>query len=74
MSSIDRRGKLDETPFSYQVNKEGKVFIAWQGKQVLILKGKQAEKFTSKIAALTEHDAQLLMAKLTGNFKRGNER
>lgn len=73
MSEIDKRGILDEEVFSYRLTKQGKVFIYWQGKQVLTLKDKQAQNFSSKIAGLAHKEAQLLMAKLTGNFKRGNE-
>jgi hypothetical protein len=39
-----------------------------------MLKGKQAEKFIRQISGLEGKDAQLVMAKITGNFKRGNER
>lgn len=70
----DSRNLLDEEPFAYRPGKDGKVFISWQGKQVLILKGKQAETFLRKIDGLAGKDAQLVMAKVTGNFKRGNER
>jgi hypothetical protein len=65
---------MDEELFAYRANKEGKVFISWHGKQVMILKGMQAQKFLAQIEPLADHEAQLVMAKLTGNFKRGNER
>lgn len=39
-----------------------------------ILKGKEARRFVGKIADLNHKEAQLIMAKETGNFKRGNER
>jgi ribonuclease HIII len=73
MSEIDKRNRLDQEVFSYRVNKDHKVTIYWYGKQVMILKGKNAEKFIQKIASLDDKSAQLLMAKVTGNFKRGNE-
>jgi hypothetical protein len=71
---IDKRNKLDEEVFSYRVSKEGKVSIYWHSKQVMILKGQQAQKFIAKIANLDGVAAQLTMAKITGNFKHGNER
>jgi hypothetical protein len=40
----------------------------------MILKGQQARKFVDKITPLDGKAAQLLMAKITGNFKHGNER
>ncbi|MDV6375995.1 hypothetical protein [Deinococcus arenicola] len=33
-----------------------------------------AERFLKRVAGLEDHAAQLLMARATGNFKRGNER
>lgn len=40
----------------------------------MILKGKESEKFLAKISKADSMEAQLLMAKITGNFKHGNER
>ena len=74
MSEVDKRNRLDEEVFSYRLNQEGKVFLFWHGRQVKILKGKEAEKFLRRIAGLADKEAQLVMAKVTGNFKRGNER
>jgi hypothetical protein len=74
MSEVDRRDRLDDGVFSYRATKDGVVQISWYGKHVMTLKGPQARKFLAKIADLSEKDAQLAMAKLTGNFKRGNER
>ncbi len=71
---IDQRNVFAEAVFTCQQNKDGKVFIFWHGKQVMILKAKAAQKFLTKIAGLDERQTQLVMAKLTGNFKHGNER
>lgn len=70
---VDRRGVLDEEVFSYRTSRD-KVFLFWYSKQVMILKGEQAAKFLRKIEPLEGKAAQLVMAKITGNFKRGNER
>ncbi|MEO7911169.1 MAG: hypothetical protein ABIV47_16110 [Roseiflexaceae bacterium] len=72
-ANIDKRGRLDEEIFSYRESKD-KVFIFWYKKQVMILKAQQARKFLDKIADLDGKQAQLVMAKITGNFKHGNER
>ncbi|HDX9627391.1 TPA: ABC transporter ATP-binding protein [Bacillus cereus] len=41
----------------------------------MILKGNDAKKFLYKINhAHNDTEKQLIMAKVTGNFKRGNER
>ena len=74
MPEVDKRNILDDEVFTYQEGKDNKVFIFWHGKQVKILKGKAAQKFMAKITGLEHKEAQLVMAKATGNFKRGNER
>ncbi|WP_137789398.1 hypothetical protein [Bacillus sp. E(2018)] len=75
MEHIDKRNRLEEKPFSYRETKGQNVFVDYYGKQVKILRGKEAEKFLHRIrAAESEMAEQLIMAKITGNFKRGNER
>ena len=75
MNFIDKRNRLGEEPFKYRVSKDNMVFLDYYGKQVKILKGKEAEKFLKRIhAAEDTTEEQLIMAKITGNFKRGNER
>ena len=65
---------MDKNIFTYQATKSGKVFLFWGGKRIKVLDGEAAQKFLAKIDGLDEADAQLVMAKETGNFKRGNER
>lgn len=74
MNSIDKRGKLKEEPFTFRITKEGRVFIHWHGKQVMILKDSAADKFKSAIAKAGAEQAQLIMARVTGHFKHENER
>jgi len=74
MDAIDKRNVLDNEVFTYQISKDKKVFIYWSGKQVMVIKGKEAQKFIGKIIGLDDKGVQLVMAKVTGNFKRGNER
>jgi hypothetical protein len=74
MSDIDKRGRLEALDFSYLKTKDGKVFLRYEGDTVKTLSGKQAQKFLSQIESLEGTDAQLVMARVTGNFKRGNER
>jgi len=71
---IDKRRILDDEIFSYSISKDNKVFISYEGKQVTTLNGKNAEKFIAKIDGAVGKDTQLIMAKVTGNFKRGNEK
>ena len=72
--SVDKRGVLDEEIFDFKVTKDKKVFISWHGKQVTILSGKKAEKFISDIEKAEGKETQLVMARVTGHFKHGNER
>ena len=71
---IDKRNILDNEPFSYQVTKENLVFLFWYHRHIKTLQGKAAQSFLAKITEADQKAAQLLMAKATGNFKRGNER
>lgn len=74
MNNIDKRDRLKEEPFSYKVSKDNKIFIFWCEKQVIILKGKESEKFLAKVEKADTIESQLIMAKITGNFKHGNEK
>ena len=72
--AVDKRNILGEEVFTYRVTKDNKVFISYEGKQVTTLSGKKAEDFIGKIQNAEGKRAQLIMAKATGNFKRGNEK
>lgn len=74
MKEINAEEKFTEEVFTYKTSKDNKIFIFWFGKQVMILKGKESEKFLSRISGADFQEAQLMMAKITGNFKRGNEK
>ena len=65
---------LKEKPFSYRERKDGTVALYWKRIPATTLGGKLAENFLAAAAAAGEDELQLLMAKATGNFKRGNER
>jgi hypothetical protein len=60
--------------FSWQTAKEGRVRISWRGRVVMTLTGAPAARFLRDAEGADEEAAQLLMARATGNFKRGNER
>ncbi|GAK56763.1 hypothetical protein U27_03727 [Candidatus Vecturithrix granuli] len=70
----DGSNQLQRTIFSYRTHKNGNVVIYWNALQSAILRGRSAEKFLVKVECAQEQEAQLLMAKVTGDFKRGNER
>ena len=73
MNDEDFRSTLDSNPYSWQEWK-GDVRISWKGKIVTVLRKEKAMKFLERISIASEKEAQLIMAKATGNFKRGNER
>ncbi len=75
MSDIDKRNRLSEEPFDFQITKKGTVVIYYEGKQIKIVKD-QAERLIAKIKEVEDNKTavQLLLAKITGNFKRGNEK
>lgn len=57
--------------FSYTVRKNGEVVITHQGRLATTLRGPKATRFLDQVQ---DRDPQELMARLTGNYKRGNER
>jgi hypothetical protein len=69
--AIDRRGKLSAQPFDVQVTRD-KVLVKFRGRLVRTLTGADADEIRTAVAA--GDDVQLLVARKTGNFKRGNER
>jgi hypothetical protein len=48
--------------------------IYWNGKQVMIVRGKDFKKLIQKEKSGDDYAMQLFLAKLTGNFKHGNEK
>jgi hypothetical protein len=74
MGNVDKRGRLQQEPFTFRATKDGRVFIHWHGKQVMILKGGTAEKFMASVSGANVQQTQLILARVTGHFKHGNER
>ncbi len=70
----ERRKSVDDGAFGYATRKDGTVEISHYGRAVATLRGREAAKFAGRIEPLEGREAQLLMARATGNFKRGNER
>lgn len=70
---IDRRGKLAEEPFDVQLARD-KVLVRFRGRLVRTLTGRDADEIRAAVEAGDPAQVQLLVARKTGNFKRGNER
>lgn len=65
----DDMGKPDG--FEYKVRKSGEVVISHNGRKATVLRGDRAHKFLSRVQ---RRDPQEVMAKITGNYKRANEK
>jgi len=61
-------------PFKYKITKSEKVLIFRNNKQIMTMKGQKAIKFQNMILISPESQVQLYLAKITGNYKHGNER
>ena len=57
--------------FEYRVRKDGDVVIHHHGRQATVLRGTAAARF---LADVERRDPQEVMARATGNYRRGNER
>jgi hypothetical protein len=64
---------LADHPFAWR-SRGDEIEISHRGRPVTVLRGDSATRFTTRIADLGAAAAQQLMARVTGNFKRGNER
>ncbi|MBU1587547.1 MAG: hypothetical protein KKH51_06320 [Actinobacteria bacterium] len=74
MGDADARGRLIDDPFSWRETKSGELMISRGGRVVQTLGGPSAAKLRKALAAADETQEQLVLAKSTGNYKRGNER
>lgn len=63
----------DDLGFTYQERNDG-VVVFMRGRLAATLRGFAAEDFLAEVEPLNSSAAQQLMARVTGNFKRGNER
>jgi hypothetical protein len=60
--------------FAYERYKDDRIAIFHQDRMVMVLKGKDAIRFLTRVENVGAELRQLVMAKITGNFERGNER
>ncbi len=64
---------LDDDPFSYRVTKDGRILISRGGRRVVTVAGAAAERLSGMLGEDDDADQQLL-ARATGNYRRGTER
>lgn len=60
--------------FTWRRRKSGDVQVLHRGALAANLRGRPAAEFLAEIAACSGADAQHLMARVTGHYRRGNER
>ncbi|MFL6116983.1 MAG: hypothetical protein ACJ786_37370 [Catenulispora sp.] len=59
------------TGFTYDKHADGSVTVFHHGRKATVLRGARAQEF---LAELEQGDQQTVMARWTGNYRRGNER
>ncbi|MDI2132886.1 hypothetical protein [Yinghuangia seranimata] len=71
----DARGRLTTDPFDHRVTKDGRVLVSRGGRVVVTVAGPAADRLVAAIDAAEDDTAvQHLLARATGNYRRGNER
>jgi RimJ/RimL family protein N-acetyltransferase len=60
--------------FAHRTRKDGNVEVLHRGRLAATLRGPDASDFLARTGAASEDAAQQLMARVTGNYRRGNER
>lgn len=56
------------------MRKTGEVEVRRDGRTVIVVRGDAAAKLARKLKGCTPDGVQQLLARATGNYKRGNER
>ena len=66
---------LDDNPFAVRRTRDGVLLISRGNQTVMILGGERAERVTQALDAAPDEQArQQVLARATGNYRRGNER
>lgn len=61
--------------FTYKITKDDVIRIFWESRCIMTLGGARGRGLTAELAASSDPgDVQRILQRVTGNFKRGNER
>ncbi|NLT55742.1 MAG: hypothetical protein GXX79_14535 [Actinomycetales bacterium] len=60
----------EATGFAYTERRDGSIVITHHGRPATVVRGGRAEEFLAEV----DDDPQQVMARWTGNYRRGNER
>jgi hypothetical protein len=64
-----------DDPFSYRTTKAGKVLISRSGSMIMTVAGGRARRLIAQLeSAADDREEQQALARITGNYRRGNER
>lgn len=64
---------LADDPFAHRVTRSGEVHVSRGGRAIVVVRGAAAERLVARLGRDPVQD-QHLLARVTGNYKRGNER
>jgi hypothetical protein len=67
-------GPAGPTAFAFRRMKNGDVQVTHHGRPASTLRGRDAVAFLAEMGGADAESQQHAMARLTGNYKRGNER
>jgi hypothetical protein len=70
----DERGRLAADPFDWRVTKLGGVLVSRGGRVVMTVGGGAAARLVVALQRADDSQAQHLLARASGNYRRGNER
>lgn len=70
----DERDRLTADPFDYRVTKQGGVIVSRGGRAVMTVGGRSAAQFVAALQRADDSQAQQLLARASGNYRRGDER
>jgi hypothetical protein len=62
-----------DPPFVYRITKGGEVRVSRAGRTVAVVAGERARKLAARLRSADGHGTQQLLARATGNYRRGNE-
>lgn len=70
----DERGRLIADPFDYRVTGQGGLIVSRGGRAVIAVGGRDAARLVAVLQRANESQVQHLLARASGDFRRGDER
>lgn len=73
MENVGMGARRSDLGFTHRTTAQGAVLISRDGREVVTLRGKAAARFIARAHGASPAAIQQLCARVTGNYKRGNE-